>query len=68
MTLLSDNDNVKQLERKMSDKFGTATLGAGCFWCVEAVFQDLRGVERVVSGYAGGSVKNPTYHAKNTIC
>jgi peptide-methionine (S)-S-oxide reductase len=45
----------------MSDKLGTATLGAGCFWCIEAVFQDLRGVERVVSGYAGGSVKNPTY-------
>ncbi len=45
----------------MSDKLGTATLGAGCFWCVEAVFQDLRGVERVVSGYAGGSAKNPTY-------
>ena len=45
----------------MSDKLGTATLGAGCFWCVEAVFQDLRGVERVVSGYAGGSVMNPTY-------
>ena len=45
----------------MSDQLGAATLGAGCFWCVEAVFQDLRGVERVVSGYAGGSVKNPTY-------
>ncbi len=39
----------------------TATLGAGCFWCVEAVFQDLRGVDRVVSGYAGGMVENPTY-------
>ncbi len=39
----------------------TATLGAGCFWCVEAVMQSLRGVERVVSGYAGGNVKDPTY-------
>ena len=39
----------------------TATFGAGCFWCVEAVFQDLRGVDRVVSGYAGGTVENPTY-------
>ncbi len=38
-----------------------ATLGAGCFWCVEAIFRDLRGVLRVVSGYAGGSVPNPTY-------
>jgi peptide-methionine (S)-S-oxide reductase len=38
-----------------------ATLGGGCFWCLEAVFKDLRGVERVVSGYAGGHVDNPTY-------
>lgn len=39
----------------------TATLGGGCFWCVEAVYQDVKGVERVVSGYAGGHVENPTY-------
>ena len=38
-----------------------ATLGGGCFWCLEAVFQDLKGVERVVSGYAGGSVPDPSY-------
>jgi peptide-methionine (S)-S-oxide reductase len=38
-----------------------ATLGGGCFWCLEAVFKDLRGVESVVSGYAGGDVENPTY-------
>ncbi len=39
----------------------TATLGAGCFWCVEAVFDDLKGVESVESGYSGGHTKNPTY-------
>lgn len=39
----------------------TITFGAGCFWCVEAIFSDLNGVEKVVSGYAGGSVKNPSY-------
>lgn len=39
----------------------TATLGAGCFWCVEAVFQELEGVLSVSSGYMGGTVKNPTY-------
>jgi peptide-methionine (S)-S-oxide reductase len=39
----------------------TATLAGGCFWCLEAVFADLRGVERVVSGYSGGHVENPTY-------
>lgn len=38
-----------------------ATLGGGCFWCAEAFFQDLNGVSEVVSGYAGGSVSNPTY-------
>lgn len=38
-----------------------ATFGGGCFWCVEAVFQRLKGVEKVESGYAGGSVENPTY-------
>jgi peptide-methionine (S)-S-oxide reductase len=38
-----------------------ATFGAGCFWCVEAVFRRLKGVESVVSGYSGGKVKNPTY-------
>lgn len=39
----------------------TATLAAGCFWCVEAVFDDLVGVEDVVSGYSGGHTENPTY-------
>lgn len=38
-----------------------ATFGAGCFWCVEAVFQQLEGVKAVESGYAGGNVENPTY-------
>lgn len=38
-----------------------ATLGGGCFWCLEAVFEQLKGVERVQSGYAGGTVPNPTY-------
>lgn len=39
-----------------------ATLAGGCFWCLEAVFVDLRGVESVVSGYSGGQVPNPTYN------
>ncbi len=40
-----------------------ATLGGGCFWCLEAVFLELRGVVKVVSGYAGGHTTNPTYQA-----
>ena len=39
----------------------TATLGGGCFWCLDAVFRGLKGVSRVVSGYAGGHVPSPTY-------
>ena len=42
-------------------KIETAVFGGGCFWCTEAVFDELRGVRSVVSGYAGGSAKNPTY-------
>jgi peptide-methionine (S)-S-oxide reductase len=46
----------------MSDtKSEVAVFGGGCFWCTEAVFDELRGVNSVVSGYAGGAVKNPTY-------
>ena len=42
-------------------KTDTATFGTGCFWCTEAVFQELKGVYKVTSGYSGGSVKNPSY-------
>jgi peptide-methionine (S)-S-oxide reductase len=45
----------------MFDKLEKATLAAGCFWCVEAVFQDLKGVHKVVSGYSGGTVESPSY-------
>lgn len=41
----------------------TATLGGGCFWCLEAVYQELKGVVRVESGYAGGQVADPSYEA-----
>ena len=43
-----------------------ATFGAGCFWCTEAVFQQLRGVTSVVSGYSGGQLENPTYEQVTT--
>jgi peptide-methionine (S)-S-oxide reductase len=44
-----------------NQQLATATVGGGCFWCTEAVFQNLRGVQDVKSGYAGGHVENPTY-------
>lgn len=59
---------VKQEQKKgggkaMNTKPGkeVATIGGGCFWCTEAVFKELRGVDKVVSGYSGGHVNNPTY-------
>lgn len=45
----------------MNAMLETATLGGGCFWCLDAVFRDLQGVAAVHSGYAGGHVPNPTY-------
>jgi len=42
-------------------KFDTATFGGGCFWCTEAMFAELKGVQSAVSGYSGGTVKNPSY-------
>lgn len=55
----SENTNMsnQEIEKGMT----LATFGNGCFWCTEAIFQQLKGVSKVVSGYAGGSVKNPTY-------
>ncbi|TCJ14809.1 peptide-methionine (S)-S-oxide reductase [Rubrobacter taiwanensis] len=45
----------------MTESREVATLGGGCFWCIEAVFDELRGVEKVESGYSGGRIENPTY-------
>lgn len=46
----------------MSNQLEVATVGGGCFWCLEAIFQEINGVHSVVSGYAGGKITNPTYH------
>lgn len=47
-------------------KTDTAVFGTGCFWCTEAVFQELKGVQNVTSGYSGGMIKNPTYSEVST--
>lgn len=55
-----NQENVK-VENKAVPTNSVATLAAGCFWCVEAVFQKLKGVEKVESGYMGGTLKDPSY-------
>ena len=53
-------------EKPDASNLEAATFGAGCFWCVEAVFQELEGVASVESGYAGGALENPTYEQIST--
>jgi peptide-methionine (S)-S-oxide reductase len=50
-----------QLQRPISRGKETATLAGGCFWCLEAVYDELNGIEDVVSGYSGGKIPDPTY-------
>jgi peptide-methionine (S)-S-oxide reductase len=60
ISYMAPQDKDKQ-DPKPAPKVETATLGAGCFWCVEAVFQEVKGVISVESGYSGGKEENPTY-------
>lgn len=50
-----------QKTKNMNNELAIATFGNGCFWCTEAIFQQLKGVESVYPGYTGGSIKNPSY-------
>ena len=61
----SSSQNIVMTEETIpiGIKTDTATFGTGCFWCTEAVFQELKGVLKVTSGYSGGNVKNPSYEA-----
>ncbi len=52
---------LKEMQPMQNKQLQTATLGGGCFWCIEAVYEKIKGVESVVSGYAGGHKVNPTY-------
>ena len=57
---------MEQNKGSVSPGRETATLAGGCFWCLEAVFLELNGVEKVVSGYSGGAVENPSYQEVTT--
>ena len=60
--VLSINTNAQRKTLTMEEnKYDVATLGAGCFWCVEAIYLRLNGVVKVESGYSGGKIANPTY-------
>ncbi len=59
---MTDNDMTTNKDNGLSETRQSATFGGGCFWCLEAVYNELNGVETVVSGYAGGHVANPSYH------
>ncbi len=65
LVLLSLNLSAQKNKKHMNDHSATATFGNGCFWCTEAIFQQLKGVEKVLPGYTGGNVKNPSY---NEVC
>lgn len=60
---ISFTQNNLKNTNKMTDnsKYQIVTFGSGCFWCTEAVFQNVKGVISVISGYSGGTTKNPTY-------
>lgn len=58
-TVREKSQNIKKQTKNMNTE--TITLGNGCFWCTEAVFQQVKGVSKVTSGYSGGHVENPTY-------
>lgn len=67
LSACSQQDNKQALKEKETltadslKKYQVAYFGSGCFWCVEAIYESVKGVKEVESGYSGGSVKNPTY-------
>lgn len=64
MQAQKNNNTIKSqniMDNTNNVKMDTATFGTGCFWCTEAIFQQVEGVSKVISGYSGGKVDNPTY-------
>jgi len=61
-----ETTNAKPVEVPVQDNKARAYFASGCFWCTEAIYESLEGVEEVISGYSGGHTKNPTYEDSNT--
>ena len=61
-----DIKNASPVEVPLKDGMARAYFASGCFWCVEAVYESVKGVSEVINGYAGGHTKNPTYQSSNT--
>ena len=57
---------AEPIEVPLQNGLAKAYFASGCFWCVEAVYESVKGVEEVINGYSGGHTKNPTYEASNT--
>ena len=62
----TNTNNIAPLEVVSSDGFKRAYFASGCFWCVEAIYESVKGVKESISGYSGGHTKNPTYESSNT--
>lgn len=58
--------NAEPVEVPMEGNLARAYFASGCFWCVEAIYESIEGVDEVISGYSGGHTKNPTYESSNT--
>ena len=63
---LDTNSNLTNVPALDTTKLQKAVFASGCFWCVEAIYESVKGVKEVYSGYAGGHTQNPTYEASNT--
>jgi len=63
---LEKQKNIKPVQVSEENGFKKAYFASGCFWCVEAIYESVYGVEEAISGYSGGHTKNPTYESTNT--
>ncbi len=65
-TKQTDIQNADPIQVPMENGLAKAYFASGCFWCVEAIYESVKGVDEVINGYAGGLTNNPTYEASNT--